>query len=62
MSTFAKTNEQNHRDDSFETRHFDEGGPCGKTPCTSLVQRSLMLMQKDSCYIIVRSVSAKYGP
>ena len=45
-STFAKTNEQNNRDDSFETRHFDEGRPCGEPPCTSLVQRSSMLMQK----------------
>ena len=46
-STFAKTNEQNNCDhDSFETRHFDEGGPCGEPPCTSLVQRSRMLMQK----------------
>ena len=41
-----KTNEQNNRDDSFETRHFDEGRPCGEPPCTSLVQRSRMLMQK----------------
>ena len=32
-STFAKTNEQNNRDhDSFETRHFDEGRPCGEPP------------------------------
>ena len=46
MSTFAKTNEQNNRYDSFETRHFDEGKPCGEPPCTSLVQRSRMLMQK----------------
>ena len=49
MRTFAKTNEQNNRDDSFETRHFDEGRPCGEPPCTSLVQRSCMLMQKDPC-------------
>ena len=46
-STFAKTNEQNNRDDdSFETRHFDEGRPCGEPPCKSSVQRSRMLMQK----------------
>ena len=44
--TFAKTNEQNNRDDSFETRHFDEGRPCDEPPCTSLVQRSRMLMRK----------------
>ena len=46
MSTFAKTKEENNRDDSFETRHFDEGRPCGERPCTLLVQRSRMLMQK----------------
>ena len=34
-----RANEQNNRDDSFERRHFDEGRPCGETPCTSLVQR-----------------------
>ena len=45
-SIFAKTSEQNNRYDSFETRHFDEGKPCGEAPCTSLVQRSRMLMQK----------------
>ena len=45
-STFAKTKEKNNRDDGFETRHFDEGRPCGEPPCTSLVQRSRMLMQK----------------
>ena len=45
-STFAKTNEQNNRYDSFETRHFDEGKPRGEPPYTSLVQRSRMLMQK----------------
>ncbi|CAH3191670.1 unnamed protein product, partial [Porites evermanni] len=28
----AKTNEQNNRYDSFETRHFDEGKPCGEPP------------------------------
>ena len=28
-STFAKTNKQNNRDDSFETHHFVEGRPCG---------------------------------
>ena len=44
-STFAKTNEQTNRDDSFETCHFDEGRPCYEPPCTSLVQRSRMLMQ-----------------
>ena len=37
---------KNNRYDSFETRHFDEGKPCGEPPCTSLVQRSRMLMQK----------------
>ena len=36
----------NNRDDSFEKRHFDEGRPCGEPPCTSLVKRSRMLMQK----------------
>ena len=46
MSTFAKTNEQNNRDDSFETRHFDEGRPCGEPPCTLLVRQSRMLMQQ----------------
>ena len=47
---FAKPNEQNNRDhDSFETRHFDEGRPCGEPPCTSLVQQSRRLMQKDPC-------------
>ena len=45
-STFTKTNKQNNRDDSFETHHFDEGRPCGGPSCTSLVQRSHMLMQK----------------
>ena len=30
-----------------ETRHFDEGGPCGEPPCTSLDQRPRMLMLKD---------------
>ena len=45
-STFAKTNEENNRDDSFETHHFDEGRPCGERPCTLLVQRSRMLMLK----------------
>ena len=45
-STFAKTNKQNNRDDSFETHHFVEGRPCGGPLCTSLVQRSHMLMQK----------------
>ena len=39
-------NEQNNLDDRFETRRFDEGRPCGKPPCKSLVQRSRMLMQK----------------
>ena len=42
----TETNEQNNRYDSFETHHFDEGKPCGEPSCTSLVQRSLMLMQK----------------
>ena len=37
---------QNNRDDSFKKRHFDEGRPCGEPPCTSLVQRSCMLMHK----------------
>ena len=37
---------KNNRYDSFETRHFDEGKPCGEPPCASLVQRSRMLMQK----------------
>ena len=37
MSTFAKTNEENNRDDSFETRHFHKGRPCGERPCTLLV-------------------------
>ena len=45
-SPFAETNEENNRADSFETRHFDEGRPCGERPCTLLVQRSRMLMQK----------------
>ena len=36
----------NNRYDSFETRHFDEGKPCGEPPCTSLVQRSRLLIQK----------------
>ena len=51
-STFAKTNEQNNRYDSFETRHFDEGKPCGEPPCTSLVQRSRMLMQKRPLFSV----------
>ena len=46
MSTFAKTDEQNNRNDIFETCHFDEGKPLGEPPYTSLVQRSRMLMQK----------------
>ena len=42
-----RQDQQNNRDhDSFETRYFDEGRPCGEPPCTSLVQRSRMLMQK----------------
>ena len=41
--------EQNNRGDSFSTRHFDEGRPCGEPPCKLLVQRSRMLMQKDPC-------------
>ena len=28
-------------------RHFDEGRPCCEPPCTSFVQRSRMLMQKQ---------------
>ena len=48
-STFATTDKQNNRYDSFETRHFDEGKPCGEPPSTSLVQRSRMLMQKEPC-------------
>ena len=50
--TFAKTNEQNNRDNSFEPRHFDEGRPCGEPPRTSLVQRSRMLMQKRPLLLI----------
>ena len=41
--------EQNNGVDSFSTRHFDEGRPCGEPPCKLLVQRSRMLMQKDPC-------------
>ena len=52
-STFAKTNEQNNRDDSFEKRHFDEGRSCGEPPSTSLVQRSRMLMQKRPLFVYV---------
>ena len=38
------TNEQNNLDDSFETRHFDEGRPRSEPPCKSLVQRSRILI------------------
>ena len=42
-STFTKTNEENNRDDSFVTRHFDEGRPCGEPPsmhtaCSAVTQ------------------------
>ena len=50
-STFAETNKQKNHDDSFETRHFDEGRPCDEPSCTSLVQRSRMLMQKRTLFV-----------
>ena len=46
-STFAKTNEKNNRDDGFETRHFDEGKPCGEPPCTSL---HVVYVTRLTCY------------
>ena len=52
-STFAKVNEKNNRDVGFETRHFDEGRRCDEPPCTSLFQRSRMLMQKDPCFYCI---------
>ena len=51
-STYATTNKQNNRDDSFESRHFNVVRPCGESPCISLVQRSRMVMQKRPLFAL----------
>ena len=45
---FVKSRAHSPRPTSKNNRYdsFDEGKPCGEPPCTSLVQRSRMLMQK----------------
>ena len=39
---------------------FDEGKPCGEPPCTSLVQRSRMLMQKRPLFNLYRMLQRAY--
>ena len=48
-STFAKTNEQINRYDSFETRHFDEGKPVVSLHAHRLFSGRACSCKKDPC-------------